>query len=246
LHDFSFSALSFDESDIRRCLPGSFEKGRPYQRQGAVRDLRADKGGQRLIASVKGTRVRPYHVFVDIEDSEPISLKARCSCPVGWNCKHAAAVLIEALRNPPAVAPAEEDPLSGPVGGWLDQLRAAARSAGSPEAIAYRLDLSPQPGSSFVLDLRVVRILKSGEWGADRALPSTQLQNPTANYLAPGDRAIIRLLQGGSWSSLMHLPEDGEVADLAMRRILATGRCRWQSLASPPLTLGPGRGGRLA
>ncbi len=245
MHDFAFSALTFDESDIRRCLPGSFEKGRPYQRQGLVRDLRADKGGQRLIASVKGTRPRPYHVFVEIEDSAPISLTARCSCPVGWNCKHAAAVLIEALRNPPIVEPAQEDPLNGPVGGWLDQLRAAAKSPTSPEAIAYRLDLPPEGGSPFLLDLRVVRILKSGEWGGDRDLPSTQLQNPTANYLTQADRAIIRLLQGGGWNSRFHLPEDGEIADLAMRRILATGRCRWQDLASPPLGLGPGCRGRL-
>ena len=58
--------IPFDESDIRRCLRGGIDKGRPYQRRGAVRDLRADKGGQRLIASVQGTRLRPYRVFVDI------------------------------------------------------------------------------------------------------------------------------------------------------------------------------------
>jgi hypothetical protein len=171
LHDFAISALSFDENDIRRCLPESFEKGRPYQRQGAVRDLRADKGGQRLIASVKGTRVRPYHVFVEIEDAEPVSLKARCSCPVGWNCKHAAAVLFEALKNPPSIEQIEEDPLSGSVGIWLNQLRVAAHPPASLETVAYRLDFPLQPGTPFLLDLRVVPILKSGMWGANRPLP---------------------------------------------------------------------------
>jgi hypothetical protein len=57
-------------------------------------------------------------------------------------------------------------------------------------------------------------------------LPSTQLQNPTANYLTPVDRAIIRLLRGSGWSSELQLSEDPEMADLAMRRMLATGRCR--------------------
>jgi hypothetical protein len=245
LHDLAFSNFTFDESDIRRWLPESFEKGRPYQRQGLVRDLHADKGGQRLIASVKGTRVRPYHVFVEIEDSEPISLKARCSCPVGSNCKHAAAVLLEALKNPPSIQQAEEDPLSGSVGIWLNQLRVAAHPPVSLEAIAYRLDFPPQPGTPFLLDLRVVRILKSGVWGANRALPSTQLQNPTANYLTPADRALLRLLRGGPWSSQLQLSEDPEMADLAMRRMLETGRCRWQDLASPPLALGPARRGRF-
>ena len=125
--------FAFDESDIRRCLHGEVDKGRPYQRRGAVRDLRADKGGQRLIALVQGTRLRPYRVFVDIGNGNPVSLSARCSCPVAWNCKHAAAVLLEALANPPAVEGAEPDMLPGVVGGWLQQLHQAARL----EAIPY-------------------------------------------------------------------------------------------------------------
>jgi len=246
LHDFSLPSVAFDESDVRRCLPGRFDKGRPYQRRGAVRDLRADKGGQRLIASVNGTRPRPYHVFVEIGDSDPVSLSARCSCPVGWNCKHAAAVLLEALQNPPPIERAEENPLMGPVGGWLHQLRQAALPPASPEAIVYRLDSPPQPGSPFVVDLRVVRVLKSGGWSAGRTLPSSQLQNATANYLMPVDRAIIQLLRNGSWSSQLQLPEDPEIVDLAMRRMIATGRCHWHDLASPPMALGPARHGGLA
>ena len=135
LHDSSFPGarlspvgwFPFDESDIRRCLHGEVDKGRPYQRRGAVRDLRADKGGERLIASVQGTRLRPYRVFIDIGKGNPVSLSARCSCPVAWNCKHAAAVLLEALANPPPVEGTEPDALPGPVGGWLNQLQQAAR-----------------------------------------------------------------------------------------------------------------------
>ncbi len=246
LQDLAFNSVAFDEGDIRRCLPGSFEKGRSYYREGAVRDLRADKGGQRLIASVRGTRPRPYHVFVEIDDADPVVISGRCSCPVGWNCKHAAAVLLEALRNPPSVERADENLLDGAVGGWLHQLRQAVQPPASPETIAYRLDWPMAPGSPFVIDLRVVRILKSGGWGADRALPSQQLQNPTANYMTPTDRGIIRLLHGGPWNSQLQLSEDPEIADLAMRRMLATGRCRWQNVASPPLALGPGRPGRFS
>src|ERR1700730_11507335 len=246
LQDLAFNSVAFDEGDIRRCLPGSFEKGRSYHRDGAVRELRADKGGQRLIASVRGTRPRPYHVFVEIDDSDPVVISGRCSGPVGWNYKHAAAVLLEALRNPPQVERVEENVLDGAVGGWLHQLRQAGPPPASPETIAYRLDWPTAAGFPFVIDLRVVRILKSGGWGADRALPSQQLQNPTANYMTPTDRDIIMLLRGGPWSSQLQLSEDAEIADLAMRRILATGRCRWQNVASPPLALGPARPGRFS
>src|SRR6516164_7745437 len=143
----------FDEGDVRRCLHGEVDKGRPYQRRGAVRDLRADKGGQRLIASVQGTRMRPYRVFVDIGKGNPVSLSARCTCPVAWNCKHAAAVLLEALANPPAVEGNDGDWLPGPVGGWLHQLRQTVRPAVVPDEMAYRLDHPPRPGLPFVLEL---------------------------------------------------------------------------------------------
>src|ERR1700751_2429945 len=78
LQDLAFNSVAFDEGDIRRCLPGSFEKGRSYHREGAVRALLADKGGQRLIPSVRATRAPPYHVFVEIEDSDPVVLSGRC------------------------------------------------------------------------------------------------------------------------------------------------------------------------
>ena len=235
----------FDEGDIRRCLHAEVDKGRPYQRRGAVRDLRADKGGQRLIASVQGTRLRPYRVFVDIGKGNPVSLSARCTCPVAWNCKHAAAVLLEALANPPAVEGNDGDWLPGPVGGWLHQLRQTVRPAVVPDEMAYRLDHPPRPGLPFVLELRVVRVLKSGDWGADRPLPAAQLQNPTAKYFSQADRSISQLLRDPLGRSPPPLPEDPDLVDLLLRRVIDTGRCRWQDLASPPLKLGPPRRGRL-
>ena len=137
--------------------------------------------------------------------------------------------------------------LDGPVGGWLHQLRQAVHPPASPEAIVYRLDFPVAPGSPFIIDLRVVRILKSGEWGADRALPSQQLQNPTANYLTPADRAIIRLL--GRRNVEFSAPSSGRPRDRRFGDapdLSLPADARWQNLASPPLALGPGRPGRLA
>src|ERR1700687_107356 len=88
--------VCYDERDVRRCLGYELEKGRPYQRRGAVSDLHADKGGQRLIADVQGTLRRPYHVLVDIKPGQRVHLTGRCSCPVAVDCKHVAAVLLEA------------------------------------------------------------------------------------------------------------------------------------------------------
>ena len=223
----------YEEADIRRCLGHELDKGRAYQRRGAVRDLRADKGGKRLVADVRGTRPRPYRVFAEIEAGRSVRLSGRCSCPVAVDCKHVAAVLLEALSSPPREI-ASADPLGGSVAGWLDRLRrGSGNPARSPEEIVFRIDVSPRPGQPFTLDLRVARVLKSGTYGADRACPSA-LDVSTARYVQPEDRLIARLLCGSSVGS-SQLPDDPDALHLLMQQIVATGRCRWRDIASPPL-----------
>ena len=130
---------------------------------------------------------------------------------------------------------------TAPVGGWLHQLRQPRirrpRRKRSPIASTARRS-RVRPLSSICASCGSSNPASGAPIGP---CPPQQLQNPTANYLTPADRAIIRLLRGGPWSSQLQLAEDPEIADLAMRRMLATGRCRWQDLASPPLALGPGR-----
>jgi superfamily II DNA or RNA helicase len=236
-------AVPYDEEDIRHCLGHEVDKGRPYQRRGAVKELHADKGGERLVADVQGTQRRPYHVFAEIKQGPKVQLSGRCSCPVAYNCKHVAAVLLEAIEHPPEGITAP-DPLSGPIANWLDRLRRApGQPARASDEIVYRLDAPPRPGQPFTLELRVIRVLKAGGYGADRACP-LNIDVSSARYVQPADRLVIRLLRPAGWGPLQ-LPEECDALDLVMQRILATGRCRWQDVASPPLALGPARPGRL-
>jgi superfamily II DNA or RNA helicase len=233
----------YEEADIRRCLGDELDKGRAYQRRGAVRDLRADKGGKRLVANVQGTRPRPYRVFAGIEPGRSVRLSGQCSCPIAVDCKHVAAVLLEALKSP-RLEVAAADPLGGSVAGWLDRLRrGSSKPARPPEEIVFRIDVSPRPGQPFTLDLRVARVLKSGTYGADRACPSA-LDVSTARYVQPEDRLIARLLRGSAFGS-SQLPDDPDGLHLLMQQIVATGRCRWRDIASPPLALGKPRPARL-
>ncbi len=235
--------LPYDEADIRRCLGYELDKGHAYQRQGAVRDLRADKGGKRLVANVEGTRRRPYRVFAEIKRGRSVRLSGQCSCPVALDCKHVAAVFLEALRNPPREVVAA-DPFGGSVALWLDRLRrGSSKPVRPPEEIVFCIDAPPRPGQPFTLELRVARVLKSGAYGADRACPSA-LDLSTARYVQPEDRLIARLL-GGSAFGPSHLPDDPDALHLLMHQILATGRCRWREIAGPPLALGPPRPARL-
>ena len=58
-------------------------------------------------------------------------------------------MLLEALENPPPIEGDGGDPLTGSLGGWLDQLRQAAVPATSPESDAFSRDLKRR-GFSFV------------------------------------------------------------------------------------------------
>src|ERR1700681_995708 len=89
---------NFDNRDLRR--------GRSYWRSGAVRDLAIGKGGLYLTSKVRGTRPKPYDVTVHIDRLPPTKARTsrlifatECSCPVGLDCKHAAAACLEALSR---------------------------------------------------------------------------------------------------------------------------------------------------
>jgi superfamily II DNA or RNA helicase len=240
------SAVPFDETDIRRCVPGEIEKGRSYHLRGAVRQLRAANDGAQLVAEVQGTARSPYHVEVEIAGSRRVRLLGHCSCPVGWNCKHVAAVLLQAIEQPPAGFGARPvDPLAGPVGAWLAQLpRAGADVPAVPETLFYRLDRPRNPAATFTLEARIAKPLKSGRYSAGRSCNLNDLESGRADYVAPEDRLIARMMRNGYWNSPA-LPDDPAMLSLLMQTLIGTGRCHWQDINSAPLALGPARQGRF-
>lgn len=86
----------------------TLSRGKAYQKSSAVQDL-ALAGKTRLIAWVQGTK--RYATEVEIIGGEPSS---GCTCPVGIDCKHGVAVLLEYIealkqdREVPQIDP--EDP----------------------------------------------------------------------------------------------------------------------------------------
>ncbi|MGD9613888.1 MAG: SNF2-related protein [Alphaproteobacteria bacterium] len=239
----------FGEADIRRCLPGEIEKGRRYFLRGAVCGLRAEEDGSRLIAEVQGTRATPYRVEIAIEHSRKgVKLAGQCSCPVGWNCKHCAAALLQALEEPPSgLAATPPNPLDGPLAAWLAQLPSAAlQEAETVETLVYRLDRPRNTGRSFTIEARIVRPLKSGRLGAGRGCSLADLHQSRARHVGPEDRLIARLMRNSYWSTATLLPDDPETLGLLMQRLLQTGRCYWHEIAGVPLALGPKRRGEFA
>ena len=146
------------DDDIRRAVaPNAFQAGLQYQMDRRVRDFRVAGDGTTIDAEVLGSSRLPYHQSVRLVRTLNGTLAATgsCTCPVGFNCKHVAAVLFEYQqrapatetspmfrprvsgassdgavtpgtdRNPTALPTASEAPLPFEVDAWLRSLDAA-------------------------------------------------------------------------------------------------------------------------
>ena len=146
------------DDDIRRAVaPNAFQAGLQYQMDRRVRDLRVAADGATIDAQVLGSGRSPYHQAVQLirASNGRLAVVGSCTCPVGFNCKHVAAVLFEyqqrapasiaspmlrsstcgvsqggpidsdAGRSPAALPTTTEAPLSFEVDAWLRSLDAA-------------------------------------------------------------------------------------------------------------------------
>src|SRR5579875_3011955 len=120
--------------------PDSFARARSYARGGRVLRVDWDEDKRALRARVLG-QGRIYQTVAFFDDDGAGSLtfaEGECSCPVGHNCKHVAAVVLAARAD-------RESPRSGPNGG------AGGNGAGAILAQPFP-GLSLEPASGTVSD----------------------------------------------------------------------------------------------
>ncbi|HEX3874901.1 MAG TPA: SWIM zinc finger family protein, partial [Solirubrobacteraceae bacterium] len=167
----------------------SFSRGRGYARGNRVASIEWDPDVETLTGSVvgQGGRYTTFAYFGADGDGGLAFDEGECSCPVGYNCKHVAAIVIAATdargrtRSAPArraVGPAAKraKPVlraAGPVAtkakpsSWEGPLRAlvdapAAATAGIP--LAIELVLQRSGGGGLRLTARLMRPAARGGW----------------------------------------------------------------------------------
>ncbi len=254
-------------TDIERLIGKVYaDRGLAYARQGRVVQVSVDKALGQVSGRVRGSDRAPYALQVAVDWSVAgriTAIHGTCSCPIGQNCKHVAALLRAALplmvglpqsvfqppaRHSDALPPA----LSGAVQIWLR----AAKTAGLPDADDYpphvydriiyvlshrsdRLMVQPWKG----------RIAKNGGFGKSLSrYHFTNLDSPTPpQFLRPLDRRIRKLLSLGGWHANTEgwpLPE-AEEGSRTLAVILSSGRARWETAESPALFEAPDRRGQF-
>lgn len=222
--------LQFQAEDIDRWISyRTLGKAQAYKSR--VRDL--EIGATRITAHVQGSLRVPYFVAIDFfrDLAGGFRVDMTCTCPVGRNCKHAAAVLLVALAR------RDQAPTVNPqVVRWAEALGAAVRpraakakgkrAGKSAVGIHYLIGWSPVT-DRFTLDLVKGRASAAGPepdavpWhNVERAL----VQPP--QFVEESDLPILRTLRrlaGGRdfWGAL---PLNSAFPGDALQQMCATGR----------------------
>jgi superfamily II DNA or RNA helicase len=214
----------------------------------------------RITASVQGNGPFPYRVAIglDLDKQGKPRAVAGCSCPVGWMCKHAAAVMLHLLDQGKAQPKVRLDVLE-----WLDGFRESlqtpdtrkpgkktGKSSAVKEALFYVLYSAYDNGQDwsvrFVKARRDEQGAPSGaltEWSnVERAL----IQPP--KFISEEDLVILRLL----WSHrskaryTLDFPLRGRAGEETLNYMLASGRLLADRSGLQPLSTGEPRPAQLA
>ena len=138
-----------DDQIISRVGHRAFERGLDYARKGRVRGISVAGDGDIISAQSKGSGAHTYQTMVFRKQgarSAPASWAGTCSCPVGSDCKHTAALLIAAR----ALAQAEPD-VAAPSGGpapWESRLADLLQVERAPRR-RMALEIIDDPGDMW-------------------------------------------------------------------------------------------------
>jgi hypothetical protein len=236
------------KTDIRdACGERAYVRGLDYLRQNRVVDW-TERVGEHAIeidARVRGSAVYRQQIIVR-QFGVHREIDGECSCPVGYNCKHVASVLLAWHA-----AQADTDPAGVRVQRWLDRLAALytdgqAGTAQDSPALCYVL--APVDGDAGRVSVRLqsARLKEDGSArGRPITLPVHDRGQPRIRQACrPGDDDILRLLASlpGEFAPFLH----GELGALVLRRMHETRRLFWQDIHTPPLQPGEPLQAKLA
>ena len=237
------SLATFATSDIERAVgESSYLQGLDCFRRGRVRSVRFGGPG-RIHGVVSGSRSKPYTVVARYESGSGgklVPVGGHCSCSVGHNCKHAAAVLLAARFLSPEARQVDDgsagESASPDVRGWLDDWPGPApaspdsRPAGPPEPGRDHLFYVVHRGETDGMRIDPWRayLKQDGEIGRNVREYREGMASAEGGFVTADDAAFLARLdhyRRGVWPLSYDWPEGDELVAL-VRGIIETGRAR--------------------
>ena len=250
-----FPLPAFDERDIARSTSGAhtLDAGRRYQREARARVIAIGDKGRRIEGEVRGTAPYPYRQSIIAEPMRysggGTRFTSMCTCPVGGQCKHVAAVLFQLLADEGG-APAR---LTPELTRWLGEFERAVKrggvadvgtppkAKGSQHRLLYRIDLGfggIEQRTPLVHPITVKLDQHGRIEGKPKGYdPRTIVGRAPAQYLDAADVAILSQLAAMRRVDYYGGHElGGDAGGDLFDRIVATGRAHWRSIDTPPLS----------
>lgn len=250
--------MNISRSDISRVInnPAYFKRGVSYFSDRKVLLSQLDADGH-IVGRVAGSRGRVYSVNANLirgADGRLLQVYGDCSCPIGYNCKHVAAVLLDAAQsqdeafqassatkkpNHPQTRP--KVTLPGSVSTWLDRFRVAGSQSPTPTAPK---DSSDQIFFVFRRSHRGLAeiaphkayVKKDGSIGKN----VQEFNGHFNSYHTPSFTTIddviifaqLKYLSTASYPPTYNWPQ-GEALGTLLQQIVATGRAKAETIHGP-------------
>jgi superfamily II DNA or RNA helicase len=203
----SWNSLLSHEAIIQMVGHEAFARAMVYAKSGHVYDVNFDADALIVTGRVKGTVRDDYAVTVFLASSRSGSIsvyRSQCSCPVGIDCKHAAALLIAARHL--VAGPAVERPE------WertLDKLLATASPVPPADVAPLALEFGVERIPAFRgylgrqdLRIRPARRSRSGGW-VRSGISWDDLDFVARSYVA-GQRELLLQFRAAAGASARH------------------------------------------
>ncbi|SEM09750.1 SWIM zinc finger [Blastococcus sp. DSM 46786] len=180
---------ALSDAVIRRSVgDDAWRRGVAYAREGRVSEITRSRTTGELTAIVVGNQRRIYRTVAQ-HDAAGARWWGECSCPVGYGCKHVAAVLLTVRLAVSAAPPVARTP------DWelvLGDLVQAAPSGGStPVGLQFDVERAAGPGPASVR-LRPVVPGAKGRW----VRTGVSWRNLEHDYFSGRDLAHVAALRG--------------------------------------------------
>tara|TARA_R110002095_G_scaffold151154_1_gene130744 strand:- start:84 stop:3440 length:3357 start_codon:yes stop_codon:yes gene_type:complete len=222
--------------------PAEYKRGMDYYNRRLVLGWEFDEDERAVFSTVQGTK--PYVQEIDFDEYD---IEGRCSCPMSYNCKHVAAVLIAAYydkasnQNTSALSPS----LSHESIDWLQTIERSFFSGEknkktSPKKLLYILKkndnnaVAVQPyGAQLKKDGSLAK--SSKYYNVDAFLKTHTKQ---ASFLSFEDVGLLTSMSklphdyNGNYSLEHSIPKE------LLERIIQTERCHWNTHDGPIISLG--------
>ena len=250
--------LKITSSNLKKAVWASFDpktiyKGKKYQEDGRVEGFKI-RNDLAIIGEVQGSQEPVYEVDVKINNSGSLySIDATCSCSVGYNCKHAAALLLEILeQNGPSEISDQQREYDGSPETrdiqldyhthlWLERLFVSADKNNETENIrtdhlVFILNVAENhPAPDLEIHVQRARLLKNGNLGKLTHFHLGKSATVCKKDLELYARLNTFAKTSSTYEGIFYFQSNS--IDNLLSDLVKTKRCYWKTTDSDPLTL---------